>query len=120
MYYNQQHWEAPKFKKKNKIYLLRKNIKTQRLSNKLNFKKIRPFEIEEQIGKVNYKLKLSENIKIYSVFYVSLLEPAPTHATVITETKEILPENSEADQEYKVEKILDSGYIDGQFRYLVK
>jgi len=49
-----------------------------------------------------------------------LLEPAPTHATVITETKEILPENPEADQEYEVEKILDSGYINSQFKYLIK
>jgi len=48
------------------------------------------------------------------------LEPAPTHATVITKTEEILPENLEADQEYKVEKILDSGYVDSQFRYLIK
>ena len=48
------------------------------------------------------------------------MEPAPTHATVITETEEILPENPEADQEYEVEKILDSGYVDGQFRYLIK
>jgi len=49
-----------------------------------------------------------------------LLKPAPTHATVITETEEILPENPEADQEYKVEKILDSEYMNGQFRYLIK
>jgi len=63
---------------------------------------------------VNYKLKLPENIQIYSVFYVFLLEPAPTHAIVITEIKEILPENPEADQEYKVKKILDSGYVNGQ------
>jgi len=48
------------------------------------------------------------------------LEPAPTHATVITETEEILPENPEADQEYEVEKILNSGYINSQFRYLIK
>ena len=120
MYYNQQHQEVPEFKKGDKVYLLRKNIKTQRPSNKLDFKKIGPFEIEEQIGKVNYKLRLPENIQIYPVFYVFLLEPAPTHATVITETKEILPENPEADQEYKVEKILDSGYVNGQFRYLIK
>ena len=62
MYYNQQHQEAPEFKKGDKVYLLRKNIKTQRPSNKLDFKKIGPFEIEEQIGKVNYKLRLPENI----------------------------------------------------------
>jgi len=120
IYYNQQHQEVPEFKKRDKIYLLKKNIKTQRPSNKLNFKKIGPFEIEEQIGKVNYKLRLPENIQIHSVFYVSLLEPALTHATVITKTKEILPENPEADQEYKVEKILNNKYMDGQFRYLIK
>jgi len=60
MYYNQRHQEAPEFKKGDKVYLLRKNIKTQRPSNKLDFKKIGPFEIEERIGKVNYKLRLPE------------------------------------------------------------
>jgi len=69
---------------------------------------------------VNYKLRLPENMQIHSVFYVSLLKPALTHATVITETEEILPENPEADQEYKVKKILNSRYVDGQFRYLIK
>jgi len=59
-------------------------------------------------------------MQIHSVFYVSLLKPALTHATVITETEEILPENPEADQEYKVKKILNSRYVDGQFRYLIK
>jgi len=62
MYYNQRHQEAPKFRKGDKVYLLRKNIKTQRPSNKLDFKKIGPFEIEEQTGKVNYKLRLPENM----------------------------------------------------------
>jgi len=62
MYYNQQHQEALKFRKRDKVYLLRKNIKIQRPNNKLNFKKIGPFEIEEQIGKVNYKLRLLENM----------------------------------------------------------
>jgi len=48
------------------------------------------------------------------------LEPAPTHAIVVTKIKEILPENQEADQKYKIKKILDSKYVDGQFRYLIK
>jgi len=47
IYYNQQHQEASEFKKRDKIYLLRKNIKIQKPSNKLDFKKIEPFEIEE-------------------------------------------------------------------------
>jgi len=63
----------------------------------LNFKKIEPFKIEEQIEKVNYKLRLSENIQIYSVFHIFLLESAPTHAIVIIKPEEILPENSDTD-----------------------
>ena len=62
MYYNQWHQEAPEFKKRDKVYFFRKNIKTQRPSDKLDFKKIGPFKIEEQIGKVNYKLRLPENM----------------------------------------------------------
>jgi len=62
IYYNQQHQEASKFKKGDKVYLLKKNIKTQRPNDKLDFKKIGPFEIKEQTRKVNYKLKLPENI----------------------------------------------------------
>jgi len=42
---------------------------------------------------------------------MSLLKPVPTHATVITKAEEILSENPEADQEYEVEKILNSRYI---------
>jgi len=48
------------------------------------------------------------------------LEPALTHATVIIKTEEILSENSKADQKYKVKKILNNKYINGQFRYLIK
>lgn len=69
---------------------------------------------------MNYKLKLPKNIWIYLIFYIFLLEPALTHTTVVTETKEILPENPEVDQKYKIEKILNSKYINGQFKYLVK
>ena len=120
MYYNQQHQEVFKFRKRDKIYLLRKNIKIQRPNNKLDFKKIESFKIKEQIGKVNYKLRLLKNMQIHPVFYIFLLELALTHAIIIIKTEEILPENLKADQKYKIKKILNSKYIDNQFKYLVK
>jgi hypothetical protein len=43
-------------KKGDKVYLLRKNIKTLRLSDKLNNKKIGLYEINEVIRLVNFKL----------------------------------------------------------------
>ncbi|KAF3769216.1 hypothetical protein M406DRAFT_234968, partial [Cryphonectria parasitica EP155] len=51
--------------KRNKIYLLRKNIKITRFSNKLNYKKLELFKILQQIFLINYKLVLSYRIRIY-------------------------------------------------------
>jgi hypothetical protein len=62
------------------IYLLRKNVKTKRLSNKLNYKKLRPFKIKRKIGLINYKLSLPYIIRIYLIFYILLLEKASLNA----------------------------------------
>ncbi len=61
----------------------RRNIKTTRLLNKLDYKKIRLFEIKAKIREVNYRLKLPKHIRIYLVFYVVLLELAPHNALTI-------------------------------------
>ena len=66
--------KGPDFKERGTVYLLRRNIKTKRLSNKLNYKKLRPFKIEKKLGLVTYKLRLLKEIKIYPVFHVTLLE----------------------------------------------
>ncbi|KAK1704136.1 hypothetical protein BDP67DRAFT_418813, partial [Colletotrichum lupini] len=44
-------------------------------SNKLNYKKLRPFEIIKKVLLVNYKLRLLNIIRCYPVFYILLLEP---------------------------------------------
>ena len=53
---------GPMLKEGEKVYLLRKNIKTQRLNNKLDHKKLGLFEIIEAKGLVNYRLKLPKSI----------------------------------------------------------
>ena len=62
------------------MYLLRKNIKTKRLSNKLDFTRLGPFKIKRKIKDTSIELELPKIIKIYLVFYVSLLEKAPKNA----------------------------------------
>ena len=82
-YYNRRHQEAPKLKEGDKVYLLRKNIRIRRPNNKLDFKKIEPFEIDKQIRKVNFRLILLEIMRIHPVFYIALLEPAPENVTTV-------------------------------------
>ena len=53
---NKQSIKRLTFKKRDKVFLLRQNLKTKRLSKKLDNLRIGLFEILEEIGKVNYKL----------------------------------------------------------------
>ena len=62
-YYNQYCAGALMLKKRNKVYLLEKNIKTLRSSNKLDHVKIRPFKIVRDIKKISFKLELSERMQ---------------------------------------------------------
>ncbi|KAK1454223.1 hypothetical protein CMEL01_05882, partial [Colletotrichum melonis] len=43
-------------------------------SNKLNYKKLRPFKIIKKVLLINYKLRLLNIIRYYPVFYILLLE----------------------------------------------
>ena len=76
LYYNKKRNKDITFKKRNKIYLLRRNVKTIKLNNKLNHVKIGPFKILKNIKGISFKLDLLSIIKIYPVFHALLLEPA--------------------------------------------
>ena len=75
-YANKSRLERSHFQKRDLIYLLRRNIKIIRLSDKLDSKKIGPFKIKRNIRDINFELKLLPIIRIYPIFHLSLLEPA--------------------------------------------
>ena len=82
-YYNQRHLPAPEFSPGNKVWLLRRNIKTTRPLDKLDYKKIGPYEIIKKRGKSSYLLKLPPSLKqLHPVFHVSLLEPSLPSTTI--------------------------------------
>jgi hypothetical protein len=116
-YYDQGHQEGPDLKKGEKVYLLRRNIKTKRPSSKLDHLKLGPFRIEEKTGPVNYRLKLPESMKkMHPTFHISLLEPAPENAPDATNIE--IDETSE--EEYEVEEILRDRWHKNQQQLLVK
>ena len=118
-YHNKHHAEASMLKKKNKVYLLWKNIEIIRSSNKLNYVKIRSFKIIRNIKEVSFELKLLKDIQWkHSVFHISLLELASDIVSVL----EQISDNYLMKQEdwYKVERILEYKNINKQRYYLVK
>jgi hypothetical protein len=117
-YYDKKRIEGLILKRKNKIYLLRKNIKIRRPSSKFDFTKLGLFEIEEKKGPLNYKLRFLEETRFYLVFYIELLEPAHPKTPLQTDITGIDPEFEIPS--YNVEKILDIRIINNRLYYLVK
>jgi hypothetical protein len=111
-YADQTRIAGPILQKGDMVYLLRHtrghklpNIKTNRPSDKLDVRKIGPFEIIKQIGKVNYELALPDNMKArYPIFHISLLEKAHVDEnTGETIMDEIIVEDQE--EEYEIESV---------------
>ncbi len=112
LYANKKRDKRFTLKKRNKVYLLRRNIKINRLSNKLNHIKLKSFEILEEKKLINYKLNLSAFMKIHSIFHIFLLKSADSNTSIQTEFSEI---NSESQNiEYKVKDILNQQNIKDQ------
>ena len=76
LYANKSKLGRPRLREENLVYLLRRNIKITRLNDKLDSKKIGPFKVKRNIRNISFELKLSPIIRIYPIFYLSLLEPA--------------------------------------------
>ena len=81
-----------------------------RPSKKLDHKKIGPFFIKKQKGKLNYELDFPKEMKIYPVFHIFLLESANSETPVSTKLPKLSPGN-----EYKVEKIIDYDHRSQQY-----
>jgi hypothetical protein len=116
-YYDKYYNIEPILKKKDKIYLIQRNIQTKQPNTKLDHKKLGLFKIKKIIRLINYKLVLPKTINIYPVFYISFLELVLLGVllVLITEIELVNP-----NIEYKIEKILDYKRVRNYIKYLVK
>jgi hypothetical protein len=104
-------------KKRDKVYLIQRNIQTKQPNTKLDHKKLGLFKIKKIIGLVNYKLVLPKTMNIHPVFHISLLEPVFLGVLLAPVTKiELVNPNAE----YKIEEILDHKQVRNRVKYLVK
>jgi hypothetical protein len=58
MYYNKKRLRGPTLSEGDLVYLLRKNIKTKRLSIKLDHTKLSSYKIRKVLSPLTYELKL--------------------------------------------------------------
>ncbi len=53
-----------------------KNLKTRKLSKKLNHIKVESFLVKKTKRLINYELDLLKNVKVFLIFYILLLKLA--------------------------------------------
>ena len=73
MYYDRKHTSRT-FSENDQVMLRLTNLKTEKFIKKLDIRFTEFFVIEKMINSQSYKLKLSKNFKIHSIFHVRLLE----------------------------------------------
>src|ERR1700748_3197183 len=111
-----------RYNKGDKVWLESKNLKTTHPTTKLRALRYGPFEITEVIRSTTYRLKLPPQWKIHNAFHASLLTPYKATKEHGENFPQQLPEIVEGEEEWTVEKVLDSRRV-GQKRrlqYLLK
>jgi hypothetical protein len=119
--YDRHHDPSPTSNQGQLVWLLRRNIKTTRPSDKLDHRRLGPYPVEHAIGTRAYKLRLPYLSCLHPVFHVSLLEPyddpSDFHPHSDPRPLELAPDDDPATQ---VAAILDTRKTGRRYKYLVR
>jgi hypothetical protein len=116
------HCDMPKYKEGDQVWLEGKNLRINQPTAKLAPRRHGPFKITQVMSAVNYRLELPTQWSIHPVFHIDLLtlyKETIMHGPNFTRPT---PELINGEEEYSIEKILDSRHFGRRRRlqYLVK
>jgi hypothetical protein len=116
------HCDTPKYKEGDLVWLEGKNLRINQPTAKLAPRRHGPFKIIQVMSTVNYRLELPTQWSIHPVFHIDLLTPYKETIMHGPNFTQPAPELIDGEEEYSVEKILDSQHFGRRRRlqYLVK
>jgi hypothetical protein len=116
------HRDTPKYKEGDQVWLEGKNLRINQPTAKLAPRRHGPFKITQVMSAVNYRLELPTQWSIHPVFHIDLLTPYKETIMHGPNFTRPTPELIDGEEEYSVEKILDSRHFGRRRRlqYLVK
>jgi hypothetical protein len=116
------HRDTPKYKEGDLVWLEGKNLSINQPTAKLAPRRHGPFKIVQVMSAVNYRLELPTQWSIHPVFHIDLLTPYKETIMHGPNFTRPTPELIDGEEEYSVEKILDSRHFGRRRRlqYLVK
>ena len=111
--------KEPKFRIGDRVWLLRRHVKTTRPCDKLDYQRLGPFTISNQINEVVFRLDLPPEMHLRPVFHVSLLEPYIMSSIPDRVVLPPPPVQLVDGPEFEVKAILDSKIVRQKLYYLV-
>jgi hypothetical protein len=116
------HCDTPKYKEGDQVWLEGKNLHINQPTAKLAPRRHGPFRIIQVMSAINYRLELPTQWSIHPVFHIDLLTPYQETIMHGPNFTRPTPELIDGEEEYSVEKILDSRRFSRRWRlqYLVK
>src|SRR6266702_4230528 len=102
------HRDTPKYREGDYVWLEGHHLCTNQPTAKLAPKRHSPFPIVQVMSPVNYRLKLPTQWSIHDVFHIDLLTPYRETDLHGSNYSRLAPDLVDNEEEYKVEKILDS------------
>ena len=104
----------------NKVWLDARNLPIKTRSRKLSPRRYGPFQVQEKLSPVTYRIKLPSSMRIRNVFHVDLLIPYKETDEYGAAYSQPPPELVNGDEEYEVEVIIDHRIHRRKKQYLVK
>ena len=101
-YVNKKRKNAPLLKEGNKIYLFTKNLRRKSKNKKLNSIKVEAFFVKKVKRLKNYELNLSKDVKIHSIFDISLLKSIDFNIFI----QKKFQYKKQKEKKFEIEKIL--------------
>jgi hypothetical protein len=116
------HRDTPKYKEGDQVWLEGKNLRINQPTAKLAPRRHGPFKIIQVMSAINYRLELPTQWSIHPVFHIDLLTPYQETIMHGPNFTQPTPELIDGEEEYSMEKILDSWHFGRRWRlqYLVK
>ena len=117
--YNRHKNTAPDLRVGDKVFLSTANLVTDEGSKKLSDLRTGPFPILKKVSESAYKIKLPPHMKVNPTFHVSRLTLAkndPIKGRVPSEPNPVIVDGEE---QYEVERIIDSNWLGKHFQYKV-
>jgi hypothetical protein len=116
------HHDTPKYKEGDQVWLEGKNLHISQPTAKLAPRRHGPFKVIKVLSPVSYQLQLPTQWSIHPVFHIDLLTPYCETITHGPNYQRPLPDLVDGEEEYSMEKILDSRKFGRRrcLQYLVK